>query len=78
MKAPKTLIRAAENTTQLADCRLDAFLEFQVQLDRRERGLRMNTWTTSKVVQDFVRIPGGSIRRGHQHAPQMARRHESR
>jgi SRSO17 transposase len=25
----------------------------------------MNTWTTSKVVQDFVRIPGGSVLRGH-------------
>ncbi|WP_230944995.1 ATP-binding protein, partial [Burkholderia vietnamiensis] len=33
-----------------------------------ERGLRMNTWTTSKVVQDFVRIPGGSVLRGHQHS----------
>jgi hypothetical protein len=31
--------------------------EFQIQPDRRERGLRMNTWTTSKVVQGFVRIP---------------------
>ncbi|WP_225031686.1 hypothetical protein [Paraburkholderia sp. XV] len=31
----------------------------------------MNTWTTSKVVQDFVRIPGGSILRGHQHPSGM-------
>ncbi|WP_244136814.1 integrase core domain-containing protein, partial [Burkholderia vietnamiensis] len=33
-----------------------------------ERGLRMNTWTTSKVVQDFVRIPGGSRFGGNQQA----------
>lgn len=43
-----------------------------------ERGLRMNTWTTSRVVHDFVRIPGGPILREHEH-PQVldASREES-
>jgi hypothetical protein len=30
--------------------------DFQKSTWRTERGLRMNTWTTSKIVQDFVRI----------------------
>ncbi|WP_157977859.1 hypothetical protein [Paraburkholderia kururiensis] len=31
----------------------------------------MNTWTTSKVVQDFVRIPTGSGLRANQHGERI-------
>ena len=33
----------------------------------RDGALRMSTWTTSKVVQDFVRIPPGSVLSANQY-----------